>query len=244
MTEQNSNNSYNNDNNNLFFSQQDISDNNSFRSFNEFANEENNDTNLESSNIFENTKKSRPKYRQDCLRRKLKRLILKYAFIFINEKINDKNLKNSNIKKIGYSQIENVKIKSEKKFIYKTLGDIFSEPISNRHTTIKEKENYNKNKIDKLKKIDTDLKNIFDVTFIQCLNHFMGINNLDILKGMKTFEEIKSKEKKIDKMDEYNLKFISIDYEEIIKRSKPRTVKKKQINSFCIKLDKSNFIES
>ena len=46
MTEQNSNNSYNNDNNNLFFSQQDISDNNSFRSFNEFANEENNDTNI------------------------------------------------------------------------------------------------------------------------------------------------------------------------------------------------------
>ena len=152
MTEQNSNNSYNNDNNNLLFSQQDISDNNSFRSFNEFANEENNDTNLESSNIFENTKKSRPKYRQDCLRRKLKRLILKYAFIFINEKIEDKNHKNCNIKKIIYSQIENVKIKSEKKFIYKTLGDIFSEPISNRHTTIKEKENYNKNKIDKLKK--------------------------------------------------------------------------------------------
>ena len=42
---------------------------------------------------------------------------------------------------------------------------------------------------------------------------------------MKTFEEIKSKEKKIDKMDEYNLKFISIDYEELIKRS--RTVKEK-----------------
>ena len=75
-----------------------------------------------------------------------------------------------------------------------------------------------------MKESDTNFKNIFDVTFMQCLNHFMGINNLDILKGMKTFEEIKSKEKKIDKMDEYNLKFISTNYEDKILHSKPRNI--------------------
>ena len=67
------------------------------------------------------------------------------------------------------------------------------------------------------------MKNIFDVTFIQCLNHFMGINNLDILKGMKTFEEIKTLEK-LDKMEENNLKFISSNYENKILHSMPRNI--------------------
>jgi len=236
MSEQNSNNSFdydNNNNNNLFLSQQNINDNNSntnsFNDLDDLINEENNDTNQESSNIKEeHKKKSRPKYRQDCLRKKLKGLVLKYAFIFINKIIKDKNHNNFDIKKIGYDQIENVKIKDEQAFISKTLGEIFSFPISNRYTTIREKENYNKNKIDELKKIDTDLKNIFDIKYIQCLNHFMEIENINVLKGMKTFEEIKSNEKKIDKMEEYNLKFISSYYEEIIKRSNPRTIKKKK----------------
>ena len=204
---------------NPFLSKQNINDNHSIRLNNNFINQENNNTSPESS-IREKNKKSRPKYREVCLRRKLKGLVLKYAFKFIKEKIKDKN---DVIKKIGYGQINNVKIEFEKEFIYKTLGDIFSVPISTKHTTIKEKENYNKNKIDKLKKIDTDLKNIFDVTFIQCLNHFMGINNLDILKGMKTFEEIKTLEK-LDKMEENNLKFISTNYEDKILHSKPRNI--------------------
>ena len=234
MSEQNSNNSFdsdnNNNNNNLFLSQQNInynnSNTNSFNDLDDLINEENNDTNQESSNIKEeHKKKSRPKYRQDCLRKKLKGLVLKYAFIFINKIIKGKNHKNFDIKKIGYDQIKNVKIDFEQKFINKTLGEIFSFPISNRYTTIREKKNYNKIKIDELKKIDTDLKNIFDIKFIQCLNHFMEIENINVLKGMKTFEEIKSKEKTIDKMEEYNLKFISSYYEEIIKRSKPRTIK-------------------
>ena len=204
---------------NPFLSKQNINDNHSIGLNNNLINQENNNTSPESS-IREKNKKSRPKYREVCLRRKLKGLVLKYAFKFIKEKIKDKN---DVIKKIGYGQINNVKIEFEKEFIYKTLGDIFSVPISTKHTTIKEKENYNKNKIDKLKKIDTDLKNIFDVTFIQCLNHFMGINNLDILKGMKTFEEIKTLEK-LDKMEENNLKFISSNYENKILHSMPRNI--------------------
>ena len=204
---------------NPFLSKQNINDNHSIGLNNNLINQENNNTSPESS-IREKNKKSRPKFREVCLRRKLKGLVLKYAFKFIKEKIKDKN---DVIKKIGYGQINNVKIEFEKEFIYKTLGDIFSVPISTKHTTIKEKENYNKNKIDKLKESDTNLKNIFDVTFIQCLNHFMGINNLDILKGMKTFEEIKTLEK-IDKMEENNLKFISTNYEDKILHSKPRNI--------------------
>ena len=103
------------------------------------------------------------------------------------------------------------------------MGDIFSVPISTKHTTIKEKENYNKNKIDKLKESDFNLKNIFAVTFILCLNHFMGIENIKVLEGMKTFEEIKTLEK-LDKMEESNLKFISSNYENKILHSMPRNI--------------------
>ena len=223
MSVKNNNNS---NNNNLFSSRENTNAND--LNDNDFVTEGNNDTNLESSNIFENTKKPRRKYSQDCLRRKLKGLVLKYAFKFIKEKIKNKNYKNKDIKKIVYDQIKDVKIKSEQNFIYKTLGDIFSDKISARHTTIQEKENYNKKIIDELKEMDTDLKIIFDLTFIQCLNHFMGIKNINALNGLKKFEEIKLMEKKIDEMEEYNLKFISSDYENIINRSKKREREKKK----------------
>jgi hypothetical protein len=211
------NNTYND--NNLFSYNSNIKTNYPNYSQNNLLNGEHNDTNMESSHLIEDTKKSRRKYSPDCLRKKLKRLVLKYAFIFIKGKI---KFKYDDLKKIGSGQIKNISIEFEKEFLYKTLGEIFSDPISNKHTTIQNKKNFNKDKIDRLRKKDDELKNIFDVKFIQCLRHFMGIQSLDILDGMKIFDEIKNSEKKIDKMEENNLKFISIDYEERILKSKPR----------------------
>ena len=219
MTIQKSNNSNNNPNKVSLLSEHNIFVTHRIKLINNLIKEENKNASPESP-IKEKNKKSRRKYTQDCLRRKLKGLVLKYPFKFIKEKIKDKN---DFIKKIGYAQINNIKIDFEQEFIYKTLGDIFSVPISTRHSTVKEKDNYNKNKIDKLKESDTNLKNIFDITFIQCLNHFMGIENINILNGMKTFEEIKILEK-IDKMEESNLKFISSEYEEKILRSRSRNM--------------------
>jgi len=215
------NNTYND--NNLFSYNSNIKTNYPNYSQNNLLNGEHNDTNMESSHLIEDTKKSRRKYSPDCLRKKLKRLVLKYAFIFIKGKI---KFKYDDLKKIGYSQIGKINIKFEKKFLYKTLGEIFSDPISNKHTTIQNKKNFNKDKIDRLRKKDPELEKIFDVKFIQCLNHFMGIKKLDELNGMKIFDEIKTSEKKIDKMEENNLKFISIDYEERILKSKLRKMNK------------------
>lgn len=205
--------------NNLFSYNSNIKTNYPNYSQNNLLNGEHNDTNMESSHLIEDTKKSRRKYSPDCLRKKLKRLVLKYAFIFIKGKI---KFKYDDLKKIGSGQIKNISIEFEKEFLYKTLGEIFSDPISNKHTTIQNKKNFNKDKIDRLRKKDPELEKIFDVKFIQCLNHFMGIKKLDELNGMKIFDEIKTSEKKIDKMEENNLKFISIDYEERILKSKPR----------------------
>ena len=206
--------------NNLFSYNSNIKTNYPNYSQNNLLNGEHNDTNMESSHLIEDTKKSRRKYSPDCLRKKLKRLVLKYAFIFIKGKI---KFKYDDLKKIGSGQIKNISIEFEKEFLYKTLGEIFSDPISNKHTTIQNKKNFNKDKIDRLRKKDPELEKIFDVKFIQCLNHFMGIKKLDELNGMKIFDEIKTSEKKIDKIEEENLKFISIDYEEKILKSKPRS---------------------
>ena len=215
------NNTYND--NNLFSYNSNIKTNYPNYSQNNLLNGEHNDTNMESSHLIEDTKKSRRKYSPDCLRKKLKRLVLKYAFIFIKGKI---KFKYDDLKKIGSGQIKNISIEFEKEFLYKTLGEIFSDPISNKHTTIQNKKNFNKDKIDRLRKKDPELEKIFDVKFIQCLNHFMGIKKLDELNGMKIFDEIKTSEKKIDKMEENNLKFISIDYEERILKSKLRKMNK------------------
>ena len=212
------NNTYND--NNLFSYNSNIKTNYPNYSQNNLLNGEHNDTNMESSHLIEDTKKSRRKYSPDCLRKKLKRLVLKYAFIFIKGKI---KFKYDDLKKIGSGQIKNISIEFEKEFLYKTLGEIFSDPISNKHTTIQNQKNFNKDKIDRLRKKDPELEKIFDVKFIQCLNHFMGIKKLDELNGMKIFDEIKTSEKKIDKIEEDNLKFISIDYEEKILKSKPRS---------------------
>ena len=188
------NNTYND--NNLFSYNSNIKTNYPNYSQNNLLNGEHNDTNMESSHLIEDTKKSRRKYSPDCLRKKLKRLVLKYAFIFIKGKI---KFKYDDLKKIGYSQIGKINIKFEKEFLYKTLGEIFSAPISNKYTTIHNKENFNKDKIERIRKKDDELNDIFDVKFIECLKHFMGLKKLDKLNGIKIFDEIKTKEKKLIK---------------------------------------------
>lgn len=223
MSEQDSIDSNNNSDSNLFLSNQNFNIIHQIFPFINLSNEESDNANKESSIMKENNKinkpkNSRSKYRQDCLRRRLRKFVLKYAFIFIKEKIKNNC---DVIKKIGNPKTNNKNIAYEKEFTYQTLGEIFSAPINSKNTTIQDRDNFNKNKIDYLKSSDITLKNIFDVTFIDCLKHFMGIKTLNILKGMKTFEEIKTSEN-IDKMEEKNLKFISSNYEEIMKRSKPR----------------------
>ena len=76
-------------------------------------------------------------YGYDCLRKKIKHLVLEYSFLYINEKIDKEN----KLKKIGYSQINNIKMKFEDKFMKKTLKEIFSNKISGKYKE-KEKENY------------------------------------------------------------------------------------------------------
>jgi hypothetical protein len=137
--------------------------------------------------------------RADTLRKNIKRKVLKYSMKFINENITNKKYR---IKKIEPNQVENVKVDFEQIFMYKTLGDIFSAKVSSKYTSIIDPENYNKNRIQKLRSSNEKLRNIFDITFIGCLEHFFCQSNKEELNGMKTCEDedisYKNKEEKKD----------------------------------------------
>ena len=153
--------------------------------------------------------------RADTLRKNIKRKVLKYSMKFINENITNKKYR---IKKIEPNQVENVKVDFEQIFMYKTLGDIFSAKVSSKYTSIIDPENYNKNRIQKLRSSNEKLRNIFDITFIGCLEHFICQSNKEELNGMKTYKDISYKNEE-EKKDIINYGKV---YKEKVSKSIPR----------------------
>ena len=177
------------------------------------------------------------KFSDDNLRRKLKHIVLDNAFKFINEKI--KKIYNENIghgiyvKKlfmINQKQITEASIQFNKDFLNKTLGDIFSEDISQRYTSYNPRHNQTLIKA-LINEKDEDKKNyfikLFSINFVDCLKHFRGTKNIKELKGMKGFNDMKSKYK--DHADYLScLENYIMNYEEVINNKKARKSKKKE----------------
>ena len=152
----------------LNISYQNINNRNPFQ-FDHSKNEENIDTIIPDRDLYfhdrnkedNNTikEKSARKYNFDILRRKLKILVINKAFKFIQSKIKNNGDK---LKKIEANVKREKKIDEERIFMNKTLGEIFSNKVSDRFSTIQNKVDYNKKKIDKLRNSNNELKNIFD----------------------------------------------------------------------------------
>ena len=214
----------------LNISYQNINNRNPFQ-FDHSKNEENIDTIIPDRDLYfhdsnkedNNTikEKSGRKYNFDILRRKLKILVINKAFKFIQSKIKNNGDK---LKKIEANVKREKKIDEERIFMNKTLGEIFSNKVSDRFSTIQNKVDYNKEKIDKLRNSNNELKNIFDITFIQCLNHFIGKESLELLNGMTTFEKIAFN----DEILKTNLWYVCSNYEKLIMTSRPRNSKPKK----------------
>ena len=118
------------------------------------------------------------------------------------------------------------KFVEERKFIQKTLGEIFSDEVSSKYTTIKNKKTFNKDIITKIKEKgkNIELINIFNVKFIDCLNHFMGFKKSEPLTNMTKFNDIIF----TDSIDKDNLLYYSKHYEEKILSIKPRNTKNRK----------------
>ena len=179
------------------------------------------------------------KHSSDNLIRKCKHLVIKSLYIFLNKEIYLEymgNIGNGPLKKefqtLNQSQISNAKIDFNKKFLSKTVGEIFSENISGRIT------NYplEHNKLlvirlinEKNENIRNHFKKIFNLKFIECLEHFIGKKRIDILKDLKCYENVK--EKIIEKYEdgkEYsdNLETFFNNYEKMINNKRGRTIRK------------------
>ena len=156
------------------------------------------------------------KFRQDSLIRKCKSILINKLLFFINEKIKEiyKNeighkLLFMQLKKIYRNIIINSRVDFNKNLLTKTLLEIFSEPISGRFSL--HSKDHNKDLIKSLLNEKDDDKryyfeNLFNLYFLECIEHFTNKRTIDELQGLKTFNEIKN--------DKDELKEIHIDLED------------------------------
>ena len=150
------------------------------------------------------------KFRQDSLIMKCKSILINELLFFINEKIKEiyKNeighkLLFMQLKKIYRNIINNSNVDFNKNLLTKTLLEIFSEPICPRITNALP--DHNKNLIKSLLNEKDDDKryyfeNLFNLYFLECIEHFTNKRTIDELQGLKTFNEIKNDKDELEKL--------------------------------------------
>ena len=173
------------------------------------------------------------KYCEDNILRKIKSTILFYLLDFLNIVINKiydgkigKGLFKKELKKLNQKQI--VDTKRNQLFLNKSLKDIFSEDISSKFTNFPPNQNktiienlLNERDLEKRQKF----KNLFSLTFLNCLEHYRGTKIFIELKGFEKYDNIEEKfrdDKEYIKLFKY---YISC-FEEII-RNKRHRIKRK-----------------
>ena len=175
------------------------------------------------------------KFSDDNLRRKCKHLVLKSLFNYINKNLKKiyKNIGYGIFKKqlltINQKQKSNATVLFNRDFLNKTIGDIFSEEISNRYTTYMP--THNKDLINFLKNEENSniakyFNDLFNLRFIDCLKHFRGTQKFEVLEGLEGFDSIKEKYEN-DKDYLKSLNYYIMNYEDIINNKRIRKGKSK-----------------
>ena len=179
------------------------------------------------------------KFSDDNLIRKCKSVVLKYIFIFINNMIKsvyqyniDNGVKVMLLLKINYNQIKKSKVSYNKEFLNKKIKDIFSDNISKKYTN--HSKNHNKNLINNLLNEKDEEKRkkfekIFNLTFLECLQHFRGSIYIKELDGMTNLEEACENFEEKEDFEYYKEKFKSYinKFEKIIRKKKERHKREK-----------------
>ena len=174
---------------------------------------------------------------EDNMTRKCKHLILENTLIYLNDRI--RKIYNNNIygdndekelKKINQRQILSSKADYNKEFLNKTLKEIFSDNITTKYSTYPL--THNKIVINNLLNEKDEekrkvFKRLFNLTFLDCLNHFNGKNYIQELEGFIKLDEACTK---LNLDEEYMiiLKNFVINYEEKIMNKKERNREKKK----------------
>ena len=176
-------------------------------------------------------------YIPDIFVKKIKMLILKKSYNFINEKII--KIFNNNIGKgicikqllpINKTTLYHSSVEYDKGFLNKKLKEIFSS-ISNKYTSVLNTKN--KNLIDDLINLEEHgkyFKELFELSFLDCLEHIRGTKNSELLDELPKIDDIINNEGILDE-DEINIyKDVINNYELIIEKKKKRRTKKTKKN--------------
>ena len=180
----------------------------------------------------QNTRETKhTKYDDDNMRRKCKHIILDNLLYFINYKIRifyDNKIGQGALKKelktLNQKQKSESNIQFNKEFLYKTIGEIFSDKISGRITNFSP--DHNKKLVESLIN-EKDIKkkvyfnNLFSLTFLQCLEHFRGTEYHQELREMNS---LKNELKKYSNDPNYamNIEYYLKNYDQIINKKKSR----------------------
>ena len=177
------------------------------------------------------------KYSYDNLKRECKHLVIENVMKFINNKIYevyegniDNGLLKKKLLKINQAQKINADVEFNKIFLNKTLKDILSQNITKQITLYEP--DHNKKVIDKVISEKKDIfERIFNLTFIQCLDHFIENKKIEELNGLTLYSELK--EEIINKYENdgesyyENLKLFLKQFQNKINRAKSRKKRKK-----------------
>ena len=148
-----------------------------------------------------NEKGKHTKYSEDNIIRKIKACVLNIVYIFLNNILYKmyrddlgKGIFKKEFKKLNQKQIINDK--DNKKFLYRTLKDIFSEDISTKFSCYRN--DHNKRLIEFLLnennyEIRTKFNNIFSLTFFDLLRHLRRDINIPELEGIGSLDELYEK---------------------------------------------------
>ena len=176
------------------------------------------------------------KFSDDNLIRKVKCTLIDILSSLIN-KLLDKFYNNNfgkkenkkELLKMNQNQITSSKTEYNRNFLSKTLKDIFSHRISTKYT--KYSPEHNKNVInqvlnEKNRDIKKKFENIFNLSFLDCLEHFRGTKYIKELEGMTNLIEYCNKfENEPDYICQF--KYFVNNFEKIIFTKKLRNREKK-----------------
>jgi len=177
-------------------------------------------------------KEKHSKFSFDNLTRECKHLVIENIIKFINEKIYiayDGNIGDGLFKKVilklNQNQKKEAKVEFNKLFMRKTLREILSENITKRIKYYKE--DHNKQVINSIIEEKKDIfESLFNLTFLECVEHFIGNKEIKELNGLTLFSEVKEqilkKHKKDGESYYKNLEFFMKEFEKKIDNARPK----------------------
>ena len=175
-------------------------------------------------------------YSPDKMRKRVRIIALKAIIYFINEKIKyfykniGKGLLEKQFKDIDKTNLSHSNVGYDKIFLEYKLKEIFSWNISSKITTLLKE--HNKNLLGQL--INSEIagnyfKELFEMTFSQCLEHIQGKKYYEIFNGLMNFEKTVDyfcdEKEKNDNIFRESFHLVFMNYQELVERKSTRKPK-------------------